>query len=247
MRSHLMLKKLKRRFVTTLWPHLKSQSELTFWKDEIGKYIKWFNGEVDQMYGCLAPKDHEKVHSVCANHSSILTWHKLLQEKKYLSLLELGSDAFSGCRILDVGSGPIPSATCFTDSELYCLDPLMGDYLKAGFPIHYYDNVRFVCSFAERMPFPDNFFDAVITVNALDHVDNVKQSAREMQRVLKPNGVLRMHLHYHAPTLLEPISFSDAMVQSIFANLPSLRKIHSLPIGSGKALAPDEQFSLWST
>ena len=35
------------------------------------------------------------------------------------------------------------------------------------------------------MPFEDGFFDAVISVNAIDHVNDFAETAKEIKRVLK--------------------------------------------------------------
>jgi demethylmenaquinone methyltransferase/2-methoxy-6-polyprenyl-1,4-benzoquinol methylase len=45
-----------------------------------------------------------------------------------------------------------------------------------------------VCSFSEALPFPDNFFERIIMVDALHHVVDQPATAREMLRVLKPGG-----------------------------------------------------------
>ena len=155
-------------------------------------------------------------------HSSILTWHKLHQEVKYLQDLALAKDAFHGMRLLDVGAGPMASATCFKGADLYCLEPLLPRYLDAGFPIHYY-NARFVCARSEAIPVADGFFDAVISVNAIDHVDDIAESAAEIKRVLKPGGLFRMHVHYHLATTCEPLAFTDEMFLHLFGWCPGLK------------------------
>ena len=132
--------------------------------------------------------EEEKLRVSDIQHSSILTWHKLHQEVKYLQDLELGTDAFRGMKLLDVGAGPMASATCFEGADLYCLEPLLPQYLQAGFPIHYYGKTTFISAPSERIPVPDAFFDAVISANAIDHVDNIGETALEIKRVLKPGG-----------------------------------------------------------
>lgn len=43
---------------------------------------------------------------------------------------------------------------------------------------------------AARMTFPDRFFDAIVSVSALEFIDDIDGAAREAARVLKPGGRL---------------------------------------------------------
>ena len=79
--------------------------------------------------------------------------------------------------------------------------------------------MTFVRAFAEDMPFPSASFDAVISVNAIDHVDDFARAASEISRVLKKDGVLRMQVHYHPPRELEPYSLTDEDVLAHFGHL----------------------------
>jgi len=44
--------------------------------------------------------------------------------------------------------------------------------------------------FSEKMPYGDDYFDAVICVDVLEHVTDLKQTIAEIYRVLKPGGFL---------------------------------------------------------
>jgi demethylmenaquinone methyltransferase/2-methoxy-6-polyprenyl-1,4-benzoquinol methylase len=46
------------------------------------------------------------------------------------------------------------------------------------------------CAHIEYLPFPSNYFERVIMVDALHHVCNQSETARELWRVLKPGGRL---------------------------------------------------------
>ena len=50
--------------------------------------------------------------------------------------------------------------------------------------------LRPVCGGSESLPFADNSFERVIMVDALHHVIDHADSAREMFRVLQPGGIL---------------------------------------------------------
>lgn len=49
---------------------------------------------------------------------------------------------------------------------------------------------RFVVGSATSMPFPDNEFDAIWTINVLEHVPKPEEALSEMRRVLKNGGLL---------------------------------------------------------
>lgn len=224
----------------------KHDAELEFWEIEIKNYINWYIGVIKQHYGTLSPGCDEKVKARTLKDSAILSWFNLHQKPKYLADLNLNKNAFVGKKVLDVGSGPYPSALAFDNIELYALDPLLSKYIEAGFPIHYYSNVKFVSSFAENMPFDDNFFDVVITLNAIDHVDDLEKTAMEIKRVLKPEGFFIAHVHYHKATTTEPIEITDDIFKQLFSWCKKLNKIHTSDIKHGSVCQDGESYTLWS-
>ena len=239
-----MLKKilLKARSLT----RNKQGAELDFWRKEIKKYQKWFAGELSPLYKTPSPENDEKVKAPNLKDTSILTWHRLHQEAKYLEDLELTPDAFQGMKLLDIGSGPMPSATCFKGCRLYCLEPLLHKYLEIGFPLHYYENVTFIHGVSERIPVQDSSFDAVISVNAIDHVDDIRETAAEIKRVLRTDGLFRMYVHYHPSTECEPINFDDDLFQELFGWCNNLVKVKTSKEDYTKTLSDNESFVLWS-
>ena len=52
------------------------------------------------------------------------------------------------------------------------------------------DNASFICSDAQRLPFKDEQFDAIICSEVLEHVDKPLQMAGEISRVLREGGTL---------------------------------------------------------
>lgn len=52
------------------------------------------------------------------------------------------------------------------------------------------NGLRPVCSCTETLPFPDSSFARILMVDALHHVHDQRQTARELWRVLQPGGRL---------------------------------------------------------
>lgn len=90
-------------------------------------------------------------------------------------------------RLLDVGGGTGRVSSAIRDlvDEVVVADVSFGMLEKAD-----RSALKPVCGGSEALPFADNFFERVIMVDALHHVINHADSAREMLRVLKPGGVL---------------------------------------------------------
>jgi ubiquinone/menaquinone biosynthesis C-methylase UbiE len=103
----------------------------------------------------------------------------------------LGTDSM----ILDVGCGPTCSAQLFNIGKKTYLDPLMDSYLK-----NYSDKLpegEKITSMAEDISKPDESFDVVICVNALDHMIHPEKALFEIRRVLKGNGIFMLGIFLH--------------------------------------------------
>lgn len=225
----------------------KYRAELEFWQKTLDQYVEWYEGRLKTLYGEKSPNGSTRVRVNTVKDSAILTWELVHQQKKYLQDLKLTKKAFAKGKLLDIGSGPHPSARVFLGVDLYCLDPLIPRYAAAGFPLHYYDSTKYVVAHAEEIPVTDRFFDAVISVNALDHVDDFERTALEIKRVLKKNGKLRFHLHYHKGTTEEPIELTDERVASAFSWDKKFRKIGESRTKRGTKLTTQgEKYTLWS-
>ncbi len=243
-----MKNSLKSKFehlVSILTGTSKEFAEIKFWRKQIDSYVKWYNGELPELYGTSSPVNKIKSHSL--KNAALLTFFRDHQEVKYLKDLLLDENAFPGMKVLDIGSGPFPSGLCYRQAEIYCLDPLMAKYIEAGYPIHCYDNrAKFVQSMAEDMPFDNGFFDAVISVNAIDHVNDFGKTAKEIQRVLKPGGRFRMHVHYHPKTTAEPIELNDEIFLQHYGWVHNLKRISESKQKTGTVLTdPREKYVVW--
>lgn len=239
-------KKEVEKLMSVLRKSKKYKEEAAFWKREILLYQMWYKGELSQLYNTPAPLPDQCVVAENLLRSSILTWTNLHQCPKYLHELQLPSLAFEGKRVLDVGAGPIPSATCFSGCDLYALDPLLSIYRELGFPHDLYPNVHFVEAHAEQLPFDDNFFDVILSVNAIDHIDDLVQAGKELERVSKPDCFFAMHVHYHPSTVCEPVEITDSLFKKVFGWVKGLHVVSRLQHSYTSVVPKGEQFVLWS-
>jgi SAM-dependent methyltransferase len=224
----------------------KEFAEIKFWRSQIEKYVSWYKGEIPELYGHPTPEN--KVKSATLELSAILTFFEVHQKVKYRDDLRLDVGELAGMKVLDIGSGPFPSALCFEDCDVYSLDPLFDSYLTSGYPIHCYEaRGRFVHAKAESMPFEGAFFDAVISVNAIDHVNDFQLTAQEVKRVLKPGGKFRMHVHYHPKTKAEPLELNDEVFLKHYSWVVGLNKISESKQKTGTSLDSnnEELFVVW--
>ena len=175
---------------------------------------------------------------------AVASYHKTFCEPKYLGHLQLSSREFAGTDLLDIGSGPVSGATCFVGARLHCLDHLWPKYLAAGYPRDLSDWIVIEAK-SEQMPLADASMDAIISVNALDHVDDIAATAREVRRVLKPHGRLRFHVEYHKPRVLEPQRLSDGLMGKLFSWCDGFRKLGQSDRVASHVLANGEQYALW--
>jgi len=112
---------------------------------------------------------------------------------------------YEGARILDVGCGPRGSLEWATmASRRVGLDPLVGRYRRFRIDQH---AMEYVEAHSETMPFADDTFDVVMSMNSLDHVVDARRTAAEMVRVARPAGLILLLVSLdHDPTACEPLS-----------------------------------------
>jgi ubiquinone/menaquinone biosynthesis C-methylase UbiE len=104
---------------------------------------------------------------------------------------------FQAGRLLDVGCGPgtfaLELARAFPGSEVVGIDlaePLVAMAREAARAAGLDGRVVFEVADVQRIPFPDDAFDALTNLNMLHIVEDPVAMLDEMERILKPDGYL---------------------------------------------------------
>ncbi|MCS6848834.1 MAG: class I SAM-dependent methyltransferase [Anaerolineae bacterium] len=103
----------------------------------------------------------------------------------------------SGVRVLDAGAGECAYKKLFAHCRYVGVDLAVGDTSWNYF------NLDVITSLS-RLPFPDATFDAVLSTQTLEHLDDPLAGMYEMHRILKPGGKLFLtapmaHMEHQAP------------------------------------------------
>ena len=112
----------------------------------------------------------------------------------YLTWNDIGPDIE---RFLDYGcgKGEFVSKLKGKVSNLYGfdVDPEKINFVKSKFS---HINLKKI-KVKEKLPYKDNFFDAISMFHVLEHVDSEKMAINEIHRVLKPDGILYLASPYN--------------------------------------------------
>lgn len=97
--------------------------------------------------------------------------------------IDLRTNSLESARLLSRGAG---GSAKQTGSEQTGSEVIAGEATTGG-------NTQFCLNDAAHMPFADDSFDVIISINVLEHVDDLYHTLRECQRVLHPQGVMLFH------------------------------------------------------
>ena len=125
-------------------------------------------------------------------------WYRWRAEQLARQLTALGLDnVVSGnATVLEVGSGPVGVVTYFSGRKRIAVDPLNAFYsadptLRATRS----PDVDYRTGLGENIPCETGSCDLVIIENCIDHVQDIHGVGRELNRVLRPGGVLYLNVN----------------------------------------------------
>jgi SAM-dependent methyltransferase len=135
-------------------------------------------------------------------------------ERLFTEQFGLTRSFFAGKRLLDIGCGPRGSLEWATEAARRVgLDPLVERYRDLGIDEH---TMEYCPCPAEKIPFANESFDIVSSLNSLDHVDDLNKTLAEITRLLVPGGSFLLEVEFgHRPTDTEPIEIRQDFAQSL--------------------------------
>lgn len=155
----------------------------------------------------------------------------------------LTRDSYKGKKVLDIGCGPRGSLEWAEGSaQRIGLDPLVPQYAELGITEH---AMRYVAAHSESIPFPDNYFDVVSSINSLDHVSNLVRTIPEIIRVTASGGLFLLLTELNHPaTICEPMEFSFDVVDRFRPafRLVEERRYERSPGGIHETLLADNRY-----
>lgn len=84
-----------------------------------------------------------------------------------------------------------------------------------------FPTLRAAVSIAENLPYPDDFFGAVVAADTIEHVFSLEQSLQEVRRVLRPGGKFAL-------SVPAPDSLRKWAANRLLRQVPSLKMLGQL-------------------
>lgn len=140
--------------------------------------------------------------------------------KRFLEAIK----GLSSPRILEVGMGQgqflKKIARARPNAKLYGLDISTAAIAS----VKKEDSLKgeFVVGDAQALPFSENFFDVVVIMDLLEHVQDPQKVILEVKRVLRPGGVF----HFYVPCEGQPFTLDWFLRRTNFLGLRDFTKVH---------------------
>ncbi|MGI9324742.1 MAG: class I SAM-dependent methyltransferase [Pseudomonadales bacterium] len=153
---------------------------------------------------------------LCGKHTNPRPWHFQWLSSYYLRReLEIQLPTLHGS-VLDVGCGMKPYASLMTNVNSH-----LGIDIQPG------PNVDLVVEPDQQWGLENSSFDAVISTQVLEHVENLEQTLAEMERVTVPGGTVILSVPFIYNEHGAPGDFRRFSIYGTQSLLPSMTITHS--------------------
>lgn len=142
-------------------------------------------------------------------------------QKVMLAMAEEGDQGFlEGKVVADFGCGPCGSLTWVNGALVRIgIDVLADRYADHFKPSLISHGMVYVKCTETVIPLPSDYVDVLITVNAMDHVDDFESICNEILRIIKPGGELIGSFNLEeAPSPCEPQRLTEEIIASKLLN-----------------------------
>jgi ubiquinone/menaquinone biosynthesis C-methylase UbiE len=139
--------------------------------------VKYFDGEFYTRY--IAP--------FYDSMTTLSGWRRKMA-KNALAGIKSGKMLDVGC-----GTGYVMNIARKMGFDVAGIDPSEGMLEKAKIQFNF--TKELFQTTADTLPFPDNHFDFILASGSLAYVPKIAETAKEMARVLKPGGIIRVIDH----------------------------------------------------
>ncbi len=184
---------------------------------------------MERMFAGKVPDELKEYAQQPADYGAVTEQRKKLFEER-IQQLSVGIDFLKQPKMLDIGasSGVMVALAKDMGWDAYGIEPSL-----AGVERCRVKNLNVIQAKAEKLPYPDNFFDLVHSHHVFEHLNNPFEAAEEVFRVLKPGG----RFFIEVPNQFDNIHFFRYRT---FNNIPirkrSIRSIHHFYFFSKKSL-----------
>lgn len=119
----------------------------------------------------------------------------------------------SGGKIADVGCGPIGGILDLIEAEeKWAIEPIYSKYVKKNIWMPKSSLIIRETTCEEMNKVPNNYFDTIFTMNAIDHGNDILQCFKKVYAALKKGGYFYLHVHCRKPeelNLLHKQAFNE--------------------------------------
>ena len=124
------------------------------------------------------------------SYAAFLKWYKWTEPYMF-DIVDAHS--WNGLRVLEIGcgQGPLVNHLPARGASMVGIDMSRSSLERAAAgarELGWGDRVRLLQADAERLPFPDDTFDAVVSFGVLHHTPDTASAVQEIGRVLRPGG-----------------------------------------------------------